>query len=389
MARVLFRWVWRQLYDTEVDAAVGYDNAVRRFMPHDAETFCNFPPGAAPAHYHDMGGARPGMPPPHLAAHRGPPVMMPDGSRPGAWDADDMHVRRARLSLQCVSRVESLHMLRTYLGTCSASLVPVVQSSVHSSAMSTQQRGMVKSSSVSTLMAAATLAESSALAHSHSDHFGAWHPGGHGMPMHAAIPGHAHDVSAASLLLGTEPLSARSLHQQQGSIDGSAGAEAAEAPPAAALDAAPSSRSAASQHGRGSDSGRAPRRINSAHDLASSAQGGVTKTVAGKGATRASIRRAQSRYAKDKSRPDEAEKAAEAARASAGAAAAARPVDGKSSEEQKLEVRLSAAHLLPALHSSSIASAIAMLAHCIARGCWPQCNRRRVVVVPFRSASRF
>jgi hypothetical protein len=57
------RWVFRHLYETEVEAALGYDEAVRRLAPNQASSYCNFPEGGSTAANGMMacGGDRPAV----------------------------------------------------------------------------------------------------------------------------------------------------------------------------------------------------------------------------------------------------------------------------------------------------------------------------------------
>ena len=70
--------MFRELYGTELDAALGYDNAVRHLAPHLAATYCNFP------HGHPGHAA-------HTQALTQPRQSMTGPSK-HFWD-DDQHVR--------------------------------------------------------------------------------------------------------------------------------------------------------------------------------------------------------------------------------------------------------------------------------------------------------
>ena len=152
-------------------------------------------------------------------------------------------------------------------------------------------RGMIKSSSVSTLMAATTLSDVGGMA---PNHFGHWHPGsGAAAEAGAAYEQGMHappEMTAASLLLAAEPPRPHGRDMQS-------------MPMAADMHSA---RSCSRGHATPDSGSRPPRRIGSAQDLASSSSrdkpvGGICKASA-KGPTRASNRRANSRYAKDKSK---------------------------------------------------------------------------------------
>jgi hypothetical protein len=77
-AAVLCRWRFRQQYDTELEAALGYDQAIRKLAPHEAEGFCNFPATSMPPNM--QGGG--------LLPVSGAPVDTPCRA---AWN-DDTHV---------------------------------------------------------------------------------------------------------------------------------------------------------------------------------------------------------------------------------------------------------------------------------------------------------
>jgi hypothetical protein len=174
-------------------------------------------------------------------------------------------------------------------------------------------RGMLKSSSVSTLFAAATLSDAGGAGAgagpgAGGGQFRQW--GGNQGPTQLAAFDQGADVSAASLLLGqetTQPLSARSLHGA-GSLEhsGSAGAELPASAAAAREPVGPVHRQGSRSSRGGSVGGEGIRRGASVQDLASvsfqKSGAGVSKPSAAKGAVRASNRRANSRYAKEKAK---------------------------------------------------------------------------------------
>jgi hypothetical protein len=199
---------------------------------------------------------------------------------------------------------------------------------------------MVKSSSVSTLLAAATLSEGAAV-RGHG-HIGQWHSNA-GVPPGGFDRGvAAQEMTAASLLLAAEPLGS-SQDLQHGSLleaGRSLGAVGMQAMPRTA-DMLSARGSARSKGGVGLDSARPPRRVGSAQDLASSTtrekqSGGIIKAAAGKGATRASNRRANSRYAKDKVKGLGAEKEG-VAEVGKGAEPPAVELPGELKSEQQLK----------------------------------------------------
>jgi hypothetical protein len=203
-----------------------------------------------------------------------------------------------------------------------------MQSSVQSGGLSSQPRGMIKSNSVSTLMAATTLSDAMCGSMPPSQYQN-WHGS-----MGPSGVSSGHDMSAASLLLSAEPLSACSLHQ--GSFSGADREGLQAAQHSARLGGALSSRCGAPE------SGRPSRRTNSAHDLASSTArerpSGGKGPAGSKGAMRVSNRRSQSRYAKDKLKGEEGERSVAEAPRAAGPASV-RANETKTTEEQKLEVR--------------------------------------------------
>jgi hypothetical protein len=84
MVTLSCRWRFRQQYDTEIEAALGYDQAIRRLAPREAEGFCNFPPTYSP------GNMTPDMSGGVMLPISGAPMDMP---RQAMWDAEDVHVR--------------------------------------------------------------------------------------------------------------------------------------------------------------------------------------------------------------------------------------------------------------------------------------------------------
>jgi hypothetical protein len=104
------------VYNDEVEAAMGYDHAVRRLAPHLASTYCNFPDGVPPPaqlrtqsqqlqmqHLNGSGGlgvsrSKGGMLGSQQMGNE-PRVVDAWGGNP--WDTDDVHVRFLFLLLHC------------------------------------------------------------------------------------------------------------------------------------------------------------------------------------------------------------------------------------------------------------------------------------------------